>query len=109
MKIISVKIHAFGKLHNKTINFDDGMNLIYGLNEQGKSTVHKFIEAMFYGFFKAYTKNRQYEDAYDMYLPWDYEGYGGTLTFEDGGRQIRLERQLTKGKDDLKIFDKKSI
>lgn len=105
MILKSITIHAFGKFHDTTIDFDKGMNIIYGVNEQGKSTVHKFIEAMFYGFYKAYTKNRQYEEAYEAYLPWDHSGYGGTLTLEDEGKVIRLERQLTRGKDDLKIFD----
>ncbi len=105
MRIKSVTIHAFGKFHDETFDFDEGLNVVYGLNEQGKSTIHKFIEAMFYGFFKAYTKNRQYEEAYEAYSPWDHNGYGGTITFEDLGQLIRMERQFTKGKDSLKIFD----
>lgn len=105
MKIKSLNIHAFGRFKNKTIEFNDGVNIIYGMNEEGKTTIHKFIEAMFYGFFKAYTKTRQYEGAYEAYLPWDHSGYSGTLTFEDEGRVFRLERQFTKGKDALKVFD----
>lgn len=108
MIIKTMTIHAFGKLHDQTFDFDEGLNVVYGLNEQGKSTIHKFIEAMFYGFFKAYTKNRQYEEAYEAYSPWDHSGYGGTITFEDQGQLIRMERQFTKGKDSLKIFDVKS-
>ncbi len=108
MRIQSLTIKAFGKFHDMTLNFDDGLNVIYGLNEAGKSTVHKFIEVMFYGFYKAYTKNKLYEVEYDHYIPWDYPGYGGTLTFSDAGKSIRMERQLLRGKDKLQIFDVES-
>lgn len=105
MKILSINIHAFGQLHHKTIEFKEGLNIVYGLNEQGKSTIHKFIEVMFYGFYKAYTKNRQYEEAYEQYRPWHHTGYSGTLTLEDQGHQVRIERQLIKGQETLKIYD----
>lgn len=105
MMIKSITLHAFGKFHDRTMDFDEGVNVIYGLNEQGKSTLHQFIEAMFYGFYKPHTKNRKYEEGYEVYNPWNHEGYGGTLTLEDDGQLIRLERQFTKGKDRLTIFD----
>ena len=67
--------------------------------------MHSFIETMFYGFYKPYTKKKIYEEGYEAFLPWEHDGYGGSLVFEDRGRIIRLERQMTKGKDSLGIFD----
>ena len=49
MKIKSVNIAAFGGLKNKVIDFKDGFNVIYGDNENGKTTVMSFIKMMFYG------------------------------------------------------------
>ena len=49
MKIENIKINSFGKLKDKEINLSKGINLIYGKNEAGKSTLLKFIENMFYG------------------------------------------------------------
>ena len=39
MKIKKIKINSYGKLKEKEINFKDGINLIYGQNEAGKSTL----------------------------------------------------------------------
>ena len=49
MKIKNLKINGFGKLENKELEFTDGINLIVGKNEAGKSTLLKFITSMFYG------------------------------------------------------------
>ena len=50
MKIHTLHLASFGKFKDKTIHFEDGINLIYGENEAGKSTVMAFIKAMLYGF-----------------------------------------------------------
>ena len=49
MKLLELHIEGFGKFHNKTISFHDGMNVIYGKNEAGKSTLHTFIRGMLFG------------------------------------------------------------
>ena len=46
MKILSLHIDGFGKLHDQDISFQDGMNVVYGKNEAGKSTLHTFIKGM---------------------------------------------------------------
>ena len=49
LKINKIKINSYGKVKEKEINFQDGINLIYGQNEAGKSTLIKFITNSFYG------------------------------------------------------------
>ena len=49
MKIDELKVNSYGKLKNKDIKFEDGINIIYGENERGKSTLLNFIVNMFYG------------------------------------------------------------
>ena len=49
MKINKLKINAYGKLQDKEINLDKNINVIYGKNESGKSTIIKFIINSFYG------------------------------------------------------------
>lgn len=39
----------FGKFHNREIDLQPGMNIIYGENEAGKTTVHSFIQGMIFG------------------------------------------------------------
>lgn len=40
MKIEKLEIRNFGKMQNRTLEFSDGIQLISGENESGKSTVH---------------------------------------------------------------------
>ena len=49
MKIKELRLKNFGKFTNKEIHFSDGMNVIYGENESGKSTLYTFIRAMLFG------------------------------------------------------------
>ncbi len=96
---------SFGKFKNKTIDFDKGINIIYGENEAGKTTVHRFIEGMLYGFFKPYTKRRIYTDDYNKYLPWSQNDFCGVLKYANDNDSYRIERNFIKGSDEVKIFD----
>lgn len=49
MQIAELIIRNFGKFTNKTIRLSDGIQLIYGENESGKSTIHAFIRGMLFG------------------------------------------------------------
>ena len=37
MKLLELHINGFGKIHDRTISFSDGINVIYGRNEAGKA------------------------------------------------------------------------
>ena len=49
MKLLELHIDGFGKFHDQTFVFHDGINVIYGKNEAGKSTLHTFIRSMLFG------------------------------------------------------------
>ena len=59
MKITSININGYGKFANKTINFTDGVNVVYGNNEAGKSTTHTFIKSMLFGTKKKKIKKKK--------------------------------------------------
>ncbi len=59
MKIKQANIFQFGKLQNETITFSEGLNVIYGENEAGKSTLHDFLIAMLFGMEKVVGELRQ--------------------------------------------------
>ncbi|MPW24878.1 AAA family ATPase [Alkalibaculum sp. M08DMB] len=105
MYIKKLIISSFGKYENEQIEFKEGINIVYGENESGKSTIHKFIEAMLFGFFKDQKARRAYSDDYNKYLPLHTNKYGGILIFNDQGKEIRIERNLLKGKDKVIIYD----
>lgn len=79
MKIINCHIETFGKLKDIDYNFNDGLNIIYGENGFGKTTLASFIKVMFYGFDgnrKSGVANQRHR-----YKPWDDGIYGGSITF----------------------------
>ena len=79
MKINNLKINGFGKLENKEINLSENINLIYGRNEAGKTTLLKFISGMFYGISK--NKNKKEIPDYEKYKPWKAEEYSGKIKY----------------------------
>ena len=42
--IKQLNLDHFGKFHGREIDLNPGVNIIYGANESGKSTVHAFIQ-----------------------------------------------------------------
>ena len=62
MKIENIKINSFGTLKNKEINLDKNVNIIYGKNESGKSTLLTYIKTAFYGI----SKNKNGKQIFDI-------------------------------------------
>jgi hypothetical protein len=60
---------------------------------------------MFFGFFKPYSKNKIYTPLWDKYRPWDGSSYAGSVLYEYGGIQYRLERNFDKNGEYVKLFD----
>ena len=50
MIIEKIVIKSFGRITDMTLEFSDGVNIIEGENESGKSTIAAFIRYMLYGF-----------------------------------------------------------
>lgn len=79
MRINNIKINGFGKLENKDIEFEDGINIVYGENEAGKSTILKFISSMLYGASK--NKNGKNISDFDKYKPWSNGEFSGKIKY----------------------------
>ncbi len=95
MKINKIKINSYGKLKNKEIYFKNNLNIIYGKNESGKSTLLKFILNIFYGT----SKNKKGKDISDFekYKPWDAEEFSGKLSYElDNKNKYEIFREFNK-------------
>ena len=90
MKIKSIYISAFGKLKNFTLELHDGLNVVFGENENGKTTVMSFIKMMFYGSDRA--KGDLAKSPRKKYTPWDNSQMAGSIEFEKDGKNYRLER-----------------
>lgn len=95
MKILNLKINNFGKLSNKEIKLKDGINIIYGENESGKSTLLKFIMGMFYGLSK--NKNGKFIPDHERYTPWDGGEFSGKISYElASGEKYEVFRDFKK-------------
>ena len=105
MKIKAVRMKHFGKFADKEIKFADGLNVIEGANEAGKSTLHAFIRGMLFGIEK--TRGRAGKtDIYGRYLPWDTPGaYQGSLDLEHNGRKIRISRIFLQNAKSCTVTD----
>ncbi len=102
MKINKLKINSYGKLREKEINLDKNINIIYGENESGKSTLLKFIINSFYGISKN-KKGREFSD-FDRYNPWNAEDFSGKLEYElDNEEKYEVYRDFKK--KNPKIFN----
>ncbi len=100
MKINSIYIASFGKFKDFTFDFTDGFNLIYGDNEDGKTTIMAFIKMMFYG---SHTKSSDLaKNPRKRYTPWDSNFMAGSVDFTHNGTSYRLEREF-KGNSTDKI------
>lgn len=97
MRLRELNVKNFGVFHQKTIHLQDGINLIYGENESGKSTLHSFIRSMFFGLRKQRGRASR-QDNYSRYEPWENPAYyAGSISFESGGKLFRLERSFYRG------------
>jgi DNA repair exonuclease SbcCD ATPase subunit len=95
LKIDFLKINGFGKIKNKEINLEKNINLIYGKNESGKSTLLKFIDGMLYGISK--NKNGKDISDYDKYKPWNTEEFSGKINYTlDDGNKYEVFREFSK-------------
>ena len=95
MKINKLKINSYGKLKEREIDLKNGINIIYGKNEAGKSTLIKFIVNSFYGI----SKNKKGKDIsdYDKYKPWIGEEFSGKVEYElDNKNKYEIYRDFNK-------------
>lgn len=105
MRLLELHIDGFGKFHDRTISFNDGINIIYGKNEAGKSTLHTFIRGMLFGIERGRGRAAK-NDLYTKYEPWENSGtYEGWLRLEKDGTIYRIERRFRKENKSLKIID----
>ena len=94
MEIREIHMKNFGKFRDKKMTFSPGLNVIYGENESGKTTIQNFIMGMMFGMEKPRGRGSQ-NAPYEKYEPWEAPAYyEGTLRFSTGGQEFCLERNF---------------
>lgn len=94
MIIKDLFITGFGRFREQSILFDSRMNVIYGKNESGKSTIHAFIRAML---FSGGQDNPAIHALLEQYQPREENApFEGLMRFQADHATWRLERNFSK-------------
>ena len=93
----------FGKFEDKKIELQDGINLIYGVNEGGKSTITNFIDGIFYGFSRDSLARKVRDELFEKSRPWTSNLYRGYIILKDGEEDYRISRDFDK--DEVSILN----
>ena len=98
MYIESINISSYGGLHDFSLDLTDGVNLIEGNNESGKSTVCDFIRFIFFGIPSKAERQKR--------IGWGDEKVWGSLTCSLGGKSYKIFRSVSaSGREDCNITD----
>ena len=92
MLIEQISIVSFGKLKNIELDFRNGLNVIEGKNESGKSTIAAFIRYMLYGFSGKSDASGISDKR--RYISWETSTAQGSMTVASAdGRSYRIDRK----------------
>lgn len=98
MKIEKLLIYGFGKHENISINFSSDLNIVYGLNEAGKTTIQQFILHVLFGFPQRNSASLRYE-------PKSGGKYGGQIQLVDQlYGNCTIERTRGKSSGDVTVY-----
>ena len=108
MRFLDLYIKGFGKFHDTFVSFEDGLNLVYGKNEAGKSTIHTFIRGMLFGIERQRGRAAK-NDLYSKYEPWEDSCVWNPAALFTGSsgvsrkirRNLSLSMKLQAGKQSL--------
>lgn len=92
MRILECTLHEFGAFREKTFTFGDGLNIIEGGNESGKSTLLAFIRFMLYGVPRKNASDTVPER--DRILSWSGGLASGRMIVETTDGTFRIERSM---------------
>lgn len=99
-------VENFGRLHQFSYDFQDGLNIIQQENGWGKTTLSVFIKSMFYGL-PSSRKLDLTQNQRKKYTPWQGGKFGGYIEFEVGDKSYRIERFFgkTESQDTFALYD----
>lgn len=96
LKIKKIELLSYGKIKNLELILDPGLNIIFGENESGKSTIRSFIFNMLYGGTTPGSNRANYTKDYERHIPWDTPRFEGSLLIEDDGNDYLFHRNFQK-------------
>ncbi len=94
MKLTLLHIISFGGLSNREIRLDDGVNILYGANESGKTSVAMFVKFIFYGLSSKAPKSGESSERARFINRLTGQAAGYLLLETDEGVEYRIERAI---------------
>lgn len=105
MKLQVAELKGFGKFVDRKFEFSDGINIAYGPNEAGKSTITAFLYAMLFDL-DSDENDAFRKDMFTACKPWiGTDEFGGAIEFVHNGGSYRLEKSFAKNGTTLKLKD----
>ena len=92
MKLEQVSVRSFGLLRNYTVNFENGLNIVEGGNETGKTTLAAFIRFMLYGFDESEGLLSEREKR----INWQTGTAEGSMTLSTASGRYRIDRRVAR-------------
>ncbi len=106
MYLSKLSLKDFGKFHNKDIELDEGVNIIYGGENSGKTTIKEFCYGMFYGIDKPNNISND-KDNYAKLKPVKRD-FAGKAYIKDEDKSYLVERSFLAGARKTTVFDVKA-
>ncbi len=111
MIIEKIDIKSFGRINDLSLAFSEGVNVIEGENESGKTTIAAFIKYMLYGFDTSSSGGESDERAHR--LNWKTGICNGSMTVRIGEKRYVVSRSTSPAesagrivyKEDCSIID----
>ncbi len=95
MRIEKIHIDSFMGSRDRDVEFTHGVNIIFGDNESGKSTVSEFIKFMLYGAAAKAIDSDLSERT--KYLSFGEGSFGGYMELVTNGGRFRIDRKISQG------------
>lgn len=105
MQLNRLHLDGFGVLVEDDYEFLPGLNLIFGPNEAGKSTLQHALLALLYGFYQSDRLTSPEKKAHARFRPWGGSHYGGSLALSlDDDTKYLIQRRFDSPEPETQIF-----
>ena len=94
MIIENIRIGGFGKFKNFELKLRKGLQIVYGKNETGKSTIMDFILLMFYSRLSGEKAGKKDKEIRQKYFPWYSGKMFGSIEFIYDNERYLLTKEF---------------
>ena len=84
MKIKNLSCRQFAGLRDSAVSFADGINVVYGKNESGKSTLVNLLSRTLFQDSRVKGNSTQVKEFKDLYYPANRRGKSAVNLYPDG-------------------------